>query len=56
MKHGETDNLREELLSFIRAVKGEQPVEVTGKEGRDALAVAIEINEAIAEQLERNGS
>ena len=53
LKHGATDNLREELLSFIRAVKGEQPVEVTGKEGRDALAVAIEINEAIAEQLAR---
>ncbi len=53
MKHGETDNLREELLSFIRAVKGEHPVEVTGQEGRDALAVAIEINEAIAEQLSR---
>ena len=54
LKHGETDNLREELLSFIRAVKGEQPVEVSGKEGRDALAVAIEINESIADQLERN--
>ena len=54
LKHGETDNLREELLSFIRAVKGEQPVEVTGQEGRDALAVAIEINEAIARQLEMN--
>ena len=53
IKHGETDNLREELLSFIRAVKGEHPVEVTGQEGRDALAVAIEINEAIAEQLGR---
>ena len=53
MKHGETDNLREELLSFIGAVKGAHPVEVTGQEGRDALAVAIEINEAIAEQLRR---
>jgi len=56
MKHGEADNLREELLSFIRAVKGEHPVEVTGQEGRDALAVAIEINEAIAEQLGRRKS
>jgi len=56
MKHGETDNLREELLSFIRAVRGEHPVEVTGQEGRDALAVAIEINEAIAEQLGRRQS
>ncbi len=53
MKHGETDNLREEVKSFIGAVKGEHPVEVTGREGRDALAVAIEINEAIAAQLER---
>ena len=56
LQHGETDNLREELLSFIRAVKGEQPVEVTGQEGRDALAVAIEINEAIAEQLGRTSA
>jgi predicted dehydrogenase len=54
VKHRETDNLREELLSFIRAVRGEHPVEVTGTEGRDALAVAIEINEAIAAQLARN--
>ncbi|MEN8008035.1 MAG: Gfo/Idh/MocA family oxidoreductase [Candidatus Krumholzibacteriota bacterium] len=53
MQHGETDNLREELLSFIKAVRGEHPVEVTGAEGRDALAVAIDINEAIAEQIAR---
>ena len=56
MKHGETDNLRDELLSFIKAVRGEHPVEVSGKEGRDALAVAIEINEAIAEQIARRAS
>jgi len=54
LKHGETDNLREEIKAFIGAVRGEQPVAVSGKEGRDALAVAIEINEAIAVQLERN--
>ncbi len=48
LNHGPTDNLKEELLAFVRAIKGEAPVPVTGKEGRDALAIAIEINEAIA--------
>jgi len=49
VNHGPADNLNEELLAFVRAIKGEGPVPVTGQEGRDALAVAIEINEAIAE-------
>jgi predicted dehydrogenase len=53
LQHGKTDNLQQEILSFVRAIKGEQPVEVTGQEGRDALEVAIRINEAIAEQLAR---
>jgi predicted dehydrogenase len=56
LKHGETDNLKEELLSFIRAVKGEQAVEVTGQAGREALAVAIDINEAIAAQIKRRSA
>ncbi len=46
--HGPADNLNEELLAFVGAIRGENPVPVTGQEGRDALAVAIEVNDAIA--------
>jgi predicted dehydrogenase len=56
LQHGPTDNLQQEILSFVRAIRGEQPVEVTGQEGRDALDVAIRINEAIAEQLARRST
>ncbi len=34
-------------MAFVRAVRGQAPVPVTGQEGRDALAIAIEINDAI---------
>ncbi len=50
IKHGPGDNLLAELVSFIKAVRGEHAVEVTGQEGRDALAVAIQVNETIAGQ------
>jgi predicted dehydrogenase len=46
MRHGPTDNLLEELTAFVKAVRGEGPVEVTGKEGRAALDVALRVNEA----------
>ncbi|MGH7468139.1 MAG: Gfo/Idh/MocA family oxidoreductase [Longimicrobiales bacterium] len=35
--------LRAELESFVAAVQRREPVAVTGREGRDALAVALEI-------------
>ncbi len=35
--------LRAELESFVAAAQGRQPVAVSGREGRDALAVALEI-------------
>lgn len=35
--------LRCELESFVAAARGEAPVAVTGRQGRDALAVALEI-------------
>ena len=38
-----TEPLRAELESFAAAAQGEAPVAVTGREGRDALAVALEI-------------
>ena len=49
VEHGPADNLNEELLAFVKAVRGEAEVPVTGQEGRDALAVAIGINQAIAD-------
>jgi len=48
MRHGPTDNLLEELTSFVKAVRGEGPVEVTGEDGRAALDVALKVNEAAA--------
>ncbi len=48
VNHGPADNLNEELLAFVQAIRGEVPIAVTGKEGRAALAIAIEINESIA--------
>lgn len=37
------DALKLELESFVAAVRGEAPVPVTGDDGRDALAVALQI-------------
>lgn len=53
--HGQVDNLKDELVSFIKAVKGEGKVEVSGKAGRDALATAIKIKEAIEQGLDQAG-
>ncbi|HSL72321.1 MAG TPA: Gfo/Idh/MocA family oxidoreductase [Longimicrobiales bacterium] len=39
--------LRAELESFVAAAQGRSPVAVSGQEGRDALAVALEINRRI---------
>ena len=39
----EGEPLRLELESFISALKGETPIAVTGRAGRDALAVALRI-------------
>ncbi|HEX9107281.1 MAG TPA: Gfo/Idh/MocA family oxidoreductase, partial [Longimicrobiales bacterium] len=41
------ENLRCELASFVAAARGDAPVAVTGRQGRDALAVALEIIERI---------
>jgi predicted dehydrogenase len=39
----EGEPLRLELESFVAAVRGEAPIAVTGRAGRDALAVALRI-------------
>ncbi len=43
--------LRLELESFIAALKGDTPVAVTGRAGRDALAVALQIVRGIEQGL-----
>jgi len=47
----EGEPLRLEFESFIAAVRGEQPVVVSGEDGRDALAVALRIVKEIERTL-----
>jgi predicted dehydrogenase len=47
----EGEPLKLELESFAAAVRGEQPVTVTGEDGRDALAIALRIVSEIERQL-----
>ena len=47
--------LRCELASFVAAARGEAPVAVTGKQGRDALAVALEIIQRIERHVVETG-
>jgi predicted dehydrogenase len=47
--------LRLELESFLNAVRTRQTPQVTGKEGRDALALALQINNTIAEHASHTG-
>jgi predicted dehydrogenase len=42
--------LKLELESFVAAVTGEQPVTVSGEDGRDALAIALRIVGEIEKQ------
>ena len=45
--------LRLEIESFLESVRTRQQPRVTGQEGRDALALALDINAAIAEHATR---
>ena len=47
--------LRLEIESFLNAVRTRTQPEVTGEAGRAALALALEINEAIATHARRTG-
>lgn len=47
--------LRAELASFIEAVKAKQTPLVTGGDGRNALALALEVSKKIAEHAEKIG-
>jgi predicted dehydrogenase len=42
------DPLEEEIRAFVRAVQSRTPPPVSGKDGRDALELALRINDAIA--------
>jgi predicted dehydrogenase len=47
----EGEPLRLEFESFLAAVRGEAPIAVTGEEGREALAVALQIEHDIKQSL-----
>jgi predicted dehydrogenase len=47
LKGDGTDALTSELQAWIAAVRGEGPLVVSGRDGRDALAVALRIMEKI---------
>jgi len=50
-----SDALEEQLRAFVRAVRGEAPVEVTGADGLAALEAAVRIEQGVAESLARVG-
>jgi hypothetical protein len=47
------DALKSEIEAFVAAVCGEPAAIVSGAAGRDALALALEVNAGIRERLER---
>jgi predicted dehydrogenase len=47
--------LRLEIVSFLNSVRNRTTPVVSGEDGRSALAVALEINRAIAAHMERAG-
>ncbi len=51
----QSEPLRLEIASFLNAVRTRTPPLVTAQEGRAALALALEINEAIATHTQRAG-
>ncbi len=50
-EHGDCDILFDELASFIQCVRTGETPKVPGRAGRDALALALEINQAIEKGL-----
>ncbi|WP_041839518.1 MULTISPECIES: Gfo/Idh/MocA family oxidoreductase [Acidobacterium] len=47
--------LRLEIESFVQCVETRQPPRVSGRDGREALALALTINEKIAEHARKTG-
>jgi predicted dehydrogenase len=52
-KFSDADALLREIRGFVSAVRGGAGAIVSGSEARDALAVALEVNAAILERLDR---
>jgi len=40
-------------VAFVAAVRGEQPVQIDGREGRRALELAITVGQLVRERLAR---
>lgn len=51
VRHGQVDNLLEEIKAFLAAVRKESEVPVTGTEGLQALELAHQINQVIGQEL-----
>lgn len=51
----DVEPLKAEIVSFLEAVRGEHPPVVSGEDGRQALAVAVRILEAIAAHARKAG-
>jgi hypothetical protein len=51
----QSEPLRLEIVSFLNSVRTRTTPQVTAEEGRAALALALEINEAIAAHTQRAG-
>jgi predicted dehydrogenase len=51
LRFDKNDPLKKEIVSFIRAIKEKTPPVVSGKQGRDVLALAIDINQHIKKRL-----
>ncbi len=50
------DELRAQAQAFFRAVRGEIPALVTGEQGRQALALALQVGRLVEERLARHGT
>jgi predicted dehydrogenase len=51
----QSEPLRLEIASFLNSIRTRTPPQVTAEEGRAALALALEINQAIAAHAQRTG-
>jgi predicted dehydrogenase len=47
--------LQLEIVSFLESVRSRRPPQVTARQGRDALALALEIQQAMAAHAHRAG-
>jgi hypothetical protein len=52
-KIAKTDALKMELINFVKSIKGEETPVVDGPAGRNALKIAIEIQNKILEDLKK---